>query len=122
MIWETIFKIENSIEPTSQTTDGIMYYPRRDKSDSRIDFQKMDCSEVMNVFRAVDGLYPKAFFYAHGSEVPIQSVVKINQSFCGTPGKIYGLKDNTALVACRAGAVWIEITEPHCLNKYENIS
>ena len=121
MILETLFKIETLIEPTCQTTARVMYYPRRDKNDSRIDFQKMDCLDVMSLFRAVDELYPQPFFFAGGAEVSIQAVLQIDKSFSGTPGKIYRLKNNTALIACQLGAVWIEVAAPHRLKKYENI-
>lgn len=118
MVLETILKIQESIPPSPQTTRDVMYYPRRNKADSLIDFQEMECTQIMALFRAVADMYPHPYFVLNDSEFTVLSVIEVDHSFSGTPGKVYGKKSNQVLIACKSGAVWLEIDTIRNIEKY----
>ena len=118
MVLETILKIQESIPPSPQTNRGVMYYPRRNKADSVINFQEMGCTQIMALFRAVVDMYPHPYFIAGNSEFSVLSVIEVDHSFSGTPGKVYGKDRNKLLIACRSGAVWLEIDTTQNIEKY----
>ena len=118
MVWETILKIQEFIPPSPQTSRNVMYYPRRNRDDGLIKFREMGCTEIMALFRALVGMYPHPYFIVDGSEISVLSVTKIDNTFSGTAGKVYQKKNNKVFIACKSGAVWLELDGTENIKKY----
>jgi methionyl-tRNA formyltransferase len=120
LVHSTILKIENNIPPVPQINSMENYYPIRDKNDAYCDFKEMAAIEILNLFRAVVGVYDNPWFLYKHKKVTIYSV-SIIDNFHGIPGKIYKTKENKLLIKCKESAVWIGVDDFSVFSKYEKI-
>lgn len=120
LVHSTILKIENNIPPISQIKLMGNYFPIRDKTDAYCDFKEMRAIDILNLFRAVAGVYDNPWFLYHNKEIKINSV-SVRENFQGVPGKIYKIKERKLLIKCKESAVWIGVDNPSNFSKYEKI-
>jgi len=106
LIHTAILNIENKIPPFEQISHSIGYYPLRNRADSQIRFDVMSAEYIKRLFNSYSPRYGHPFFSYASKEIEVLSV-DVRENFHGVAGKIYQIKKNKILVACKSNAVWL---------------
>ena len=110
LVHTAILNIENNIPAFKQVSHFKGYYPLRHKADSQIKFTEMTAEYIKRLFNSYSPRYGYPFFLLNKKEFQVKSV-EIKNEFHGVPGKIYQIKNNKILVACKIDAAWLSLDQ-----------
>ena len=102
---EMVIKVLNNIQNNSlkvikKMSHKAIYWHQRSDLDGRIIWHNMTALQVYNFIRALTSPYKGAYTFFNDKKLRIYSAEIINNSFCGSPGRVVKIKSNELVVIC----------------------
>jgi methionyl-tRNA formyltransferase len=88
----------SAFPPVLQPDDGVLYAPKIDKSESRLDF----LTSATQIVRQIRAFAPNAYFEQAGERVRILEADTLNTPASARPGTVL---DDALTIACNPGAI-----------------
>ena len=104
MVNFSIKKILRNNKGLKQSKKTANYYHQRSSKDSKISFKNMEFSQISRYVKALQGDYPKAFFFYKGKKISISSIKNSNIKL--NPGEVKK-KKNCYHIGCKDGSILI---------------
>lgn len=101
MVIEVLNNIQNkSLKSIKQLSSQAIYWHQRSDEDGKIIWNNMTALQVHNLVRALTFPYKGAYTFFNQHKLRIYSAEIINNSFCGSPGRVVKIKNNELVVIC----------------------